>query len=240
MVDNVVAKVEELFNIVVKIFFVTADWGMVGCCVDVKTSAVVNEKLFNCKLVSEGWNELPVDFVDEDERLFNCEGWNELPDDFVDKDERLFNWELVSKGWKVDACIFVGEDEKLFSWVALAEVSKLAIEEMLAFVDGVGVVFGVVFTVGFIVVFVVIGVCKYVAEVERLVSWIAFLEVSKLAIDEALVAFILAVVAVANVVAVVIVVVVVVVAGSTFSVAIEGVVAIVEDVIGKFDNKVEM
>ncbi len=52
MVDNVVPKVEELLN--VKIFFVVADCGMVGCCVDVKTSAVVNEKLFNCKLVGEG------------------------------------------------------------------------------------------------------------------------------------------------------------------------------------------
>ena len=53
----------------------------------------------------------------------------------------------------------------------MAEVSKLAIEEMLAFVGGgVGVVFVVVFTVGFIVVFVVIGVCKFVAKSERLFS----------------------------------------------------------------------
>ncbi len=68
-----------------------------------------------------------------------------------------------------------------------------------------------------------------------------------LAIDEALVAFIVAVVAVVAVVTVVAVaavfavaIVVVVVVGSTLSVAIEGVVTIVEDVIGKFDNKVEM
>ncbi len=47
----------------------------------------------------------------------------------------------------------------------MAEVSKLAIEEMLVF-GGVGVVFGV----AFIVVFVVIGVCKFVAKSERLFS----------------------------------------------------------------------
>ncbi len=54
MVDNVVAKVEEFCKVVEKLFFGVADCGMVGCCVDVKTSAVVNEKLLNCKLVSEG------------------------------------------------------------------------------------------------------------------------------------------------------------------------------------------